>query len=490
MSYNTYSRIQKKRGLNMHFKSQTLNKLADMYMTYELMEEEDDWDDFMALFGDDECLLDDDNHGNYFKQRRRYKKKWKHIRLQWTYHVTQLLHEGFFKQEYRMSYDAWNKLFVILSPALKPKRKTNHPVTTQIIIALGLRWLTGTDVNCCRHIFHMSRTEAYRCVHKFMYAVLKSKCLQIRLPKTKSQWTAVKNGFRNKSTRGVMIGCCGALDGLFILTNQPRYSDVSNVRAYYSGHYEHFGINCQGMCDAYLRFLYFGIVAPGSTNDNVAYTRTGELIEAIESLDLGEYIVADAAYTVTEHLWTPFTGAQRDDEAQDAFNFYLSQLRIRIEMAFGLLVKKFSILKKPLPHKLSTSSRIIMCCAQLHNFIINYDGTDIPEDETASIVNTPEMQTVNGETLIPSSYSPGGLMVYQPTMVEDGFQEIIGISNSRRAMVEFLNEHGFKRPEYNLIRNSRLRQLTKKAKEGSATPNGSRHTYKEVEISQEYFHPQ
>jgi hypothetical protein len=68
------------------------------------------------------------------------------------------------------------------------------------------------------------------------------------------------------------------------------------------------------------------------------------LREVFESLPLGCYGIADAAYTLSEHILTPFTSADRLDSAQDAFNYYLSQLRICVEMAFGRLVNKFRIL--------------------------------------------------------------------------------------------------------------------------------------------------
>jgi hypothetical protein len=43
--------------------------------------------------------------------------------------------------------------------------------------------------------------------------------------------------------------------------------------------------------------------------------------------------VGDAAsYTLNDVILVPFVGSQRDDPTQDAFNFFLSQLRIRIEM--------------------------------------------------------------------------------------------------------------------------------------------------------------
>ena len=154
-----------------------------------------------------------------------------------------------------MSYNTLNKLYTILSPRLKRKRNvkaSQMPVSIKLIMALGLKWLTGTDINSCHHIFKMPRTEAYRCSSKFLFAVLETKQLQIKLPQTPDQWNQVKKGFRKKTTRGVLDRGCGVLDGIFIKIIRPRYAEVSNVRAYYSGHYEHCGVNCQDMCDVYL----------------------------------------------------------------------------------------------------------------------------------------------------------------------------------------------------------------------------------------------
>jgi hypothetical protein len=40
-------------------------------------------------------------------------------------------------------------------------------------------------------------------------------------------------------------------------------------------------------------------------------------------------------------------------------------------MAFGLLCGKWRILKKPLLVKLANAGLIFLCCARLHNFVIN-----------------------------------------------------------------------------------------------------------------------
>ncbi len=60
------------------------------------------------------------------------------------------------------------------------------------------------------------------------------------------------------------------------------------------------------------------------------------------------YLVGDAAYKLSDVMLVPFTGSQRDDLGKDAFNFFLSQVRIPIEIAFGLLQTKWGILDQPL----------------------------------------------------------------------------------------------------------------------------------------------
>jgi hypothetical protein len=64
-------------------------------------------------------------------------------------------------------------------------------------------------------------------------------------------------------------------------------------------------------------------------------------------------------------------GDYKNDSRKDSYNFFLSQLRIRIEMAFGLLTSKFQILKKPLQVKVGNAGKVFLTCATLHNFIIN-----------------------------------------------------------------------------------------------------------------------
>ena len=105
-------------------------------------------------------------------------------------------------------------------------------------------------------------------------------------------------------------------------------------------------------------------------NDNVAIKKTC-LPAWLESLPPGYFIAADCAYSLTEHLVTPYSGPHRYLEKNDNFNFFLSQLRIRIEMAFGLLVTKWRILHTPINVKFSNLRKLVSGIFRLHNYCIN-----------------------------------------------------------------------------------------------------------------------
>ena len=66
----------------------------------------------------------------------------------------------------------------------------------------------------------------------------------------------------------------------------------------------------------------------------------------------------------------PFTSAEILGEGYRAYNFYLSQLRICIEMAFGLLTTKWRKLRSTLNFATCKNAQIIQVCTKLHNFVI------------------------------------------------------------------------------------------------------------------------
>jgi hypothetical protein len=84
--------------------------------------------------------------------------------------------------------------------------------------------------------------------------------------------------------------------------------------------------------------MYFCIAAPGKTNDARAFDRCVGLKEWLARLPPEFFTCGDNAYILTRKLLTPYTTAEIGGDAlKRTYNYFLSQLRIRIEMAFGRL---------------------------------------------------------------------------------------------------------------------------------------------------------
>ena len=112
------------------------------------------------------------------------------------------------------------------------------------------------------------------------------------------------------------------------------------------------------MCDHKSRFIEFFIAAPGSTSNILDYQKT-QMVALVDNLPPRKYIIGDAAYVCSEYLITPFKKDKLLDVARDSYNFYISQLRMSIEMAFGNMVNRWRILKSPLQTDISTSSEVL-----------------------------------------------------------------------------------------------------------------------------------
>jgi hypothetical protein len=139
--------------------------------------------------------------------------------------------------------------------------------------------------------------------------------------------------FEAHTSRPVFRGCVGVLDGLTALVKAPSAKEADNVVAYYSGHYKHDSLNVQAMSNHCGKFLYFAVAAPGILPDSKALAST-RLQLWIDSLPHGYHVLADNAYIVSEPLLIPFSGLQQDVPQNSCYNYFLSQLRIRIEQAF------------------------------------------------------------------------------------------------------------------------------------------------------------
>jgi hypothetical protein len=110
-------------------------------------------------------------------------------------------------------------------------------------------------------------------------------------------------------------------------------------------------------------------------------------IEGPGFLRPGLCMFGDNAYINTSYMCTPWRNVSSGPK--DAFNFFHSQLRINIECAFGELVHRWSIQRKPMPMNISIKKicYLVYVLCKLHNYCIsNRDAIYSPIDSDSSYV--------------------------------------------------------------------------------------------------------
>ena len=271
-------------------------------------------------------------------------------------------------------------------------------------------------------------------MHKYIIAILCCDALSYSFPTEKEKVVDTIKEFKVLSSHGVIDGCVGCLDGLLLRIQTPWTRDTGHVKSYFLGHYQAYGINVQACCDSKCCFTFVCLAAPGGCNDIAAFRKTG-LSTLINNLPIGKYVIGDNAYICTEHLLTPFSGEERKEKAKDAYNFYLSQIRMRIEMAFGRLTSKWRILKRPLQVRLKNVGALFLCITRLHNFCIN----------EGEVVTDSSNSENDSEDSSDSQFFPSDVTT----------TTITGNSMLRDILVNEIQRNSLARPQYNLDRNGK-----------------------------------
>ena len=116
--------------------------------------------------------------------------------------------------------------------------------------------------------------------------------------------------------------------------------------------------------------------AAGKTHDSSAFNLS-PFARALEAGKLPErfWIVGDDAYALKRHLLCPFPGRGLG-ALKDTFNFYQSNCRIKIEQAFGILVRRWGVLWRALECAHDRAPLVFSVCCKLHNICMRCTGAD------------------------------------------------------------------------------------------------------------------
>ena len=260
---------------------------------------------------------------------------------------------------------------------------THIPLELKLMVTLRL--LAGA--NYLDMIWYGISVDSVSYVFKSTIDLIQKVEPAIGVPTTDEGWRELLDGWDDISIRkkGLVTvpGTALAGDGLAIETTAPTAKDRGDVSLpAFRNRKGFYGLICQAFCDCNAKFRYFEVAWPGSTNDIIAYRQSFLYTLYLEG-KIPEWVhfVLDEAYSPIggDHHLTPYSRNQLRKARgvgdaglekylqMKAFNNALSSYRITIERAFGILIRRFAILAKPLSFDIATNSKVAYVCAQLHN---------------------------------------------------------------------------------------------------------------------------
>lgn len=172
---------------------------------------------------------------------------------------------------------------------------------------------------------------------------------------------------------------------MLIWTVQPTAAQCEVLRVgerqFHCYRKDKFGFVLMAGCDHKCRFRWADIRHPGLTSDYLAFA-TSDLGLKLEHdnndiMKPGYTMVGDNAWVPRLWMVTPIPG-HCVSGTDDAYNFYHSQVRITIERAFGILVHRWGILRRPLSVSMLKVPPLVICLMKLHNYCINSKTMSTP----------------------------------------------------------------------------------------------------------------
>lgn len=264
------------------------------------------------------------------------------------------------------------------------------PVRKQVVLALvklGSYGNRGTNPMIAAQ-FGVSDGHVHDCTTRVIEALYAIRDDWIRWPDAAARRAEAAKNEDREGFEGVV----GKIDGSDIpLDAKPGGKfDPAN----FFNRKKRYALDLCAVCDSSLRFTYSLVGWPNSVGDAKVWASTGIAQNPQRCFSAGEYLLADKAYPVTEHLMAPYKRPLADIREYARFNYYLSNLRVDIEHAFGVLKSRWPSLKGLRIRIQDDASYVyavkwIQACVVLHNMMISlrdswevqYDREEQDEDD-------------------------------------------------------------------------------------------------------------
>jgi hypothetical protein len=323
----------------------------------------------------------------------------------------------YFNRAYRMNYFQFMGLVSLLEPHSKPRKKSgkNGTVAFSLKVSCFIRFGAGGSISDISLTHGLGDTTVTSCIWQVLSAIHKCPALDIKFPTSHAEQKQIAAGFQKKSQAD--FDCCvGCIDGVLVWTEQPRKKDCDAMqigpRKFHCGRKSKFGFNMQAICDCRGVFLEVFIKHPASASDYIAFS-TDPFHSKLHTpgyIADGLVLFGDNAYVSNQFMATPYKGVCGAG-IKDSYNYFHSQVRINIECAFGMLSRRWGILRKPLPAVMGVKKHVLLVYAlcKLHNYILKERYAERGANKPLPLLARDELNVLND----------GGIRL---NSIEDGIQ--------------------------------------------------------------------
>ena len=387
----------------------------------------------------------------------------------------------YFRRAYRMEYESFWRLHELLEEGIVRARLNhrgyevkggreggsyvpppirNGKIESSVRLACAIRYFAGGSTYDIMGKYFISYSEVMESVWYVVQAVNELERFDIKYPESAEEQRKIAREFQSVSSANFNI-CAGAIDGILIWIKKPTSASAAQAGAgqmrFLCGRKGKFGLNCQAVSDVRGRILDISIGYGGSSSDCLAF-EASSLYERCENglMKDGLVLFGDNAYLNSQYMATPYTNVSGNEaqRTKDDYNFYHSQLRIRIECAFGMLVQRWGILRTAIPHTISLTRIVglVNALARLHNFCISESDRHSNRENLRNRLSVDVQYMMENEDGYVELRNSTEHCTHIPTGLLNAFEPFDGLSQS------LLRQHRYNNPE-NMLPRYMLHQL-------------------------------
>ncbi|XP_039966819.1 protein ALP1-like isoform X1 [Bactrocera tryoni] len=329
------------------------------------------------------------------KQRRlavlacRYENKRRILKIKRFYKSIPSMQNDVFYSHFRMEKSTFKTLLNMLRPYWVPKSTGRIGVSLEKALYATLWKLSrNASFRDVSNRFDMAMGTSYKICIKTIKTICCLKKDVIKFPTTVAEQKQKCDEFSAKHSQPFpnVIGC---IDVMHISISQPVKDSLSFYNS--TGNYS---VVLQAIVDGNFKFMDVFIGCPGRCHDAAIWEMSPirkSIVKGELKICSGCHLLGDSTYPLESFLMVPYKDNGSLTPKQIKYNKILCSTRAHVEQAFGILKKKFRILKYIDVHQAHLPKTFTLACIILHNIIIENEGHEacvISEEEGDEAFNS------------------------------------------------------------------------------------------------------